>query len=518
MRKIREVLRLKLEHGCSQREISAATGMSKGAVFDYLRRAHEAEITWVVAQQLNDVELERRLFKLVGRNLPNPRVPIDMQWVHAELRHPGVTLQQLWLEYCEGARDDAEGRRPYGYSQFCDRHGDFRKRIDATMRQVHRAGEKLFVDYSGKKLAYFDPETGERIEVELFVAVLGASNYTFAEATRSQRVADFCASTVRAFEYFGGVPQVVVPDQLRAAVKGPDRLDPELNPTYAELAHHYGTAVIPARPRHPRDKAKVEVAVLVVQRWIGACLRKRTFFDLDELNAAIAELLERLNDRPFKKLEGCRRSAFEALDKPALRPLPPVRFVVTKWKKAKVGIDYHVDFDRRLYSVHYTLISEAVEIRATVSTIEILHEGRRIASHVRSYGPPGTAVTCQAHRPKNHRDYGDWPPERVVGWASTIGPRTAEVAAAILAARPHPEQGYRSCLALIRTAKQYTTERIESACERALRIGSPTRRSVEMILRRNLDQAPIPPIPEPRPPLAHDNVRGADYYDRKEDA
>lgn len=518
MRKIREVLRLKLEHGCSQREISAATGLSKGAVCAYLRRAREAGVTWDAAQTLDDVQLERQLFTLVGRNLPNPRAPIDMQWVHAELRLPGVTLQQLWNEYCEGARTDLQARRPYQYSQFCDLYRDFRKRVDATMRQVHRAGEKVFVDYSGKKVAYFDHETGERIEVELFVAVLGASNYTFAEASRSQKVADFCASTVRAFEHFGGVPQVVVPDQLRSAVKGPDRLDPEINPTYAELAQHYGTAVIPARPRRPRDKAKVENGVLVVQRWIVACLRHRTFFSLDALNVAIDDLLDRLNERPFKKLDGCRRSAFESIDKPALRPLPPVRFEVTKWKKAKVGIDYHVDFDRRLYSVHHTLIGEHVEVRATVSTIELFFAGRRIASHARSHGPPGSEVTLEAHRPKSHRDYGAWSPERVVSWAATIGPRTAEVAAAIMAARPRPEQGYRSCLALIRTTKRYDAVRIEAACERALLIGSPTRHSVEMILRRNLDQAPLAPVPEPRPPVAHDNVRGGAYYDRKEDA
>lgn len=517
MRKIREVLRLKLEHDCSHREISAATGMSKGSVAAYLRRAHEAGVTWEVAQSLDDAQLERRLFKIAGRNVPHPRRPIDMQWVHAELRRPGVTLQQLWLEYCEAATDDPEGRRPYQYSQFCDRYRDFRERIDVTMRQVHRAGEKVFVDYSGKKLAYFDSKTGERIEVELFVAVLGASNYTFAEASRSQKVADFCASTVRAFEFFGGVPQVVVPDQLRSAVKGPHRLDPEINPTYAELAQHYGTAVIPARPGKPRDKAKVEAAVLIVQRWIVACLRDRIFYGLDELNVAIDELLVRLNERPFKKLEGCRRSAFEAIDRPALRPLPSTRFEVACWKKAKVNIDYHVDVDHRLYSVPHPLVGERVELRVTVATVEVFHQGRRIASHVRSYGPPGAASTDPRHRPKSHRLYGAWPPSRIVQWARSYGPRTAEVVTAIMKARPHPEQGYRSCLALIRSTKRYGGSRVEAACDRAVQIGSPTRRSVEMILRRGLDRVPVAPTPAPQPIVIHDNVRGGDYYDRKED-
>lgn len=386
------------------------------------------------------------------------------------------------------------------------------------MRQVHRAGEKVFVDYSGTKMSYFDRELDERVEVELFVAVLGASNYTYAEATRSQKVGDFCASTARAFEYFGGVPEIVVPDQLRSAVKGPDRLDPELNPTYAELGRHYGVAIIPARPRKPRDKAKVENAVLVVQRWIVACLRNSIFTSLDQLNIAIGQLLERLNERPFKKLEGCRRSLYEMLDKPVLGPLPRGRFEVSHWQKLGVNIDYHVDYERRLYSVPHGLVGKRVDARVTVTTVELFFEGRRVASHRRSYGRWGTPVTTEAHRPKNHRQYGSWPPERLVGWAKTIGPNAAKVTAAIMEARPHPEMGYRSCQALIRDSKRYGNERTEAACARALAIGNPTRKTVTAILKRGLDKQPLP---EPEPELVvvveHENVRGGEYFNRCED-
>jgi transposase len=517
MRKIREVLRLNFENGCSHREIAAATRMSKGSVGSTLRRAKAAKLTWDDARDLVDEELERRLYPSTRTEQPSARVPVDFAHVHRELRRKGVTLQLLWLEYCEDAKTDPEGREPYQYSQYCHLHRAFAKKVDATMRQTHRAGEKVFVDYSGTKMSYFERELDERVEVELFVAVLGASNYTYAEVTRTQKVADFCASTARAFEYFEGVPEIVVPDQLRSAVKGPDRLDPELNPTYAELGRHYGVAIIPARPRKPRDKAKVENAVLVVQRWIVASLRNRKFFSLDEVNIAIGELLDRLNERPFKKLEGCRRSLYEALDKPVLGPLPRKRFEVADWKNVGVGIDYHVEYDFRYYSAPHGLIGERLDARVTVTTVELFQHGRRVASHRRSYGRRGTQVTNEAHRPASHRAYGSWPPERMIGWAKTIGPNTAKVVAAIMAARPHPEQGYRSCQALIRDAKSFGAERTEAACVRALKIGNPTRKTVIAILRRGLDQQPLAE-PEPEPVVvAHENVRGGEYFNLSEE-
>lgn len=510
MRTIREVLRLH-QAAHSHRAISAATGLSKGSVHGYLQRATLAGLTWEMALDLDDAALEAKLFAAPERNVPRPRVPIDHAWVHREMRGVGVTLQLLWVEYREASIHDPAGRKPYAYSQFCDLHARYREQIDVTMRQVHRAGEKLFVDYSGKKPVLHVRETGEVIEVELYVAVLGASNYTFAEATRTQTLPDFVGSTVRCFEYMDAVPQIVVPDQLRSAVAKPGRHDPEINPTYAEMATHYDTVVIPARPRKPRDKAKVEVAVQIAQRWILARLRKIVFFELDDLNAAISELLEDLNLRPFRKLEGCRRSQFLAIDHPAMKRLPAQRFEVAEWKNAKANIDYHVDYDARHYSVPSGLAQQLISVRATRTLVELFHGGRRIASHRRSYGPKGTAVTAPAHRPKSHRDYGSWPPSRMISWAESIGPSVGAVVAEILAGFPHPEQGYRSVLALMRDVKTHGIDRAEAACGRALKIGSPTRKSVNAILKAGLDRVALATQPE-LPAIEHDNVRGGDYY------
>jgi len=513
MRKILEVLRLRHGLELGHRAISAATGLSKGSVSDYLKRAREAGVTWEVARELGDVELEAKLFHAPGRNLPPERVPIDFAWVHRELRRNGVTLQLLWVEYRDAHVHDLRERRPYGYSQFCELYAGYRGRIDPTMRQTHRAGEKLFIDYSGKKPSVHDRDTGEVIEVELFVAVLGASNFTYAEATRSQQLADFVGSTVRAFEYFGAVPHICVPDQLRSAVSRPARIDPDINQTYADMAAHYGTVVIPARPGKPRDKAKVEVGVQIAQRWILARLRNRTFFSLDGLNAAIAELLEDLNTRAFRRLDGCRRSQFVAVDRPAMRSLPARRYELALWKKATANIDYHIDFDWRFYSVPHGLAKHEVMVRATASVVEILHRGQRVASHRRSYGPKGTAVTEPAHRPKSHRDYGEWPPSRLIEWAGTIGPAVQEVVEQILATRPHPEMGYRSCMALFRDAKDFGAARADAACQRALAIGSPTRKSVVAILKAGLDKVAVESEPQDVPSVDHENVRGGEYYD-----
>lgn len=515
MRRIREVLRLKHECGYSQRDISASTGMSKGSVGDYLLRAVVAGLTWEDASKLEDSILESRLFVQVGRNEPPARAPIDFAGVRQEMRKAGVTLQLLWVEYCASIVASSE-LRPYQYSQFCELYKRHEQQVDVVMRQTHLAGEKMFVDYSGKRPVVWDRETGEAVPVELYVAVLGASNYTYVEATRTQQLADFVMSTIRAFEYFDAVPELLVPDQLRSAVSKPRRYDPEINPTYAEMAAHYGVAVMPARPRKPKDKAKVENGVLIAQRWILACLRNRKFFSLDELNEAIADLLERLNTRPFIKLEGCRRSAFEALDRPSMRSLPQNRYALTMFKRATVHIDYHIEYDHRIYSVPHQLVGKTVEVRATTAIIEIMHSNRRVASHERSYGPRGTVTTDPAHRPKSHQAHGDWPPSRVIGWAETIGPNVAEVIRKILVSRPHPEMGYRSCLALIHDAKRHDPLRLEAACRRALEAGAPTRQSVMAILRRGLDRVVIETPPPPRLPVSHEHIRGGDYYDKKE--
>lgn len=515
MRKIREVLRLKFECGCSQRQIAASCDISVGVVAKYLARAAEARLSWQEAAQLSEADVDARLFRPPAPSDVPVRTPIDFEWVHRELRKTGVTLQLLWVEYHEAA--SRRGAAGYQYSQFCELYANWRSKLSVTMRQVHRAGEKAFVDYSGKKPHIVDSKTGEVTPVELFLTVLGASNYTFAEATRTQGLDDFVASTVRSFSFFGCVPHVLVPDQLRSAVSGPDRYEPEINPTYLEMAQHYGVAVVPARPRKPRDKAKVEAGVLLAQRWILARLRHRTFFDLAELNTAIAELVDGLNRRPFQKLEGCRRSAFESIDRPAMRPLPLLPYEKASWNKAKVNVDYHVDFDNRLYSVPHTLVGARVEIRATMSTVEILHRGERVASHRRSYGSRGTAVTREEHRPQSHRDYGKWPPERMIGWAGSFGPAVARVARQLLARYPHPEMGYRAVLGLVRCADKHGAARTDAACERALLAAGPwgpTRKQIEAMLKAGLERRAS--IGEQRPlPIIHDNVRGAGYFDKE---
>jgi len=489
--------------------------MSKSSVSEYLNRAKAAGVSWEIAQELSDAELEARMFAHVERNVPARRAPVDLQWVHRELKRTGVTLQLLWLEYHESVRKNADGMRAYQYSQFCELYRAFVKKLHPSMRQVHHAGDKAFVDYSGKKPVIVDPSTGEVTEVELFVMVLGASNYTYAEATRTQTLPDFIDSQVRGFEYYGCVPAIVVPDQLRSAVARPDRYDPGITATYIEMAQHYGIGIIPARPRKPKDKAKVEGGVLVAQRWILARLRNRTFFSLDELNEAIAELLDDLNTRPFQKLEGCRRSAFESIDRPAMKPLPARRYEVAQWGLASVNIDYHFEYDHRLYSVPCALIRQKVEFRATRTTVEAFHDGGRVACHMRSYGPRGTATTRKEHRPKSHRDYGEWPPERVIGWAGSIGPFAQELTRMILEQYVHPEVGYRSCMALFRMGKRYGRDRTEAACRRALQIGAPTRKCVEMILKNGVENIDTPQEPTSKP-IIHENIRGGHYYDTEE--
>jgi transposase len=324
-------------------------------------------------------------------------------------------------------------------------------------------------------------------------------------------------ATVRGLEYFGAVPDMLVPDQLKSAVTKADRVEPEINATYAEMAQHYATAVVPARPRKPKDKAKAEGGVLVAQRWILASLRNRRFFSLEELNAAIWELLEKLNTRPFQKLEGCRRSAFEALDRPAMKPLPARRYELGTWKlEVGVNIDYHFEYDHRVYSVPSTLMNATIDVRATATVVEAWRGGVRVTSHERSYGPRGTAVTKPEHRPRAHREWGNWPPERLVGWAAQTGPKTAEVVAAILGNRTHPETGRRACLGLMRMGERYGAERLEAACARALAINNPRYKSVEAILKSGLDKVPLTEATEASP-IPHDNIRGGEYFDRGDD-
>lgn len=518
MRKVREVLRLKFECGRSNRQIALSCRIGAGTVSEYLQRARASAVSWEDAKRLSDAELEGRLFPQPQYGASLPRAPIDLAWVHQELRRTGVTLQLLWTEYVDAAQAREGEKPPYQYTQFCEHYHRWRGRLDLVMRQTHRAGEKAFIDYSGKRPSVVDAHTGEVIDVELFVMVLGASNYTFAEATRSQQIPDFIASIVRGLDFFGGVPEVLVPDQLRSAVSGPDRYDPDINSTLLDLASHYDTAIIPARPRKPRDKAKVEGGVLLAQRWIIARLRHRRFFSLGDLNLAIAELVEELNARAFKKLPGSRRTAFESIDQPVLKRLPVARFVISERKWARVNIDYHVEFDERLYSAPHTLVGERVEIRATRTMVEIWHGGQRVHGHIRCFGRKGTAVTCEGHRPIAHRDYGKWPPQRLVSWAAAIGPHVARVAEMTLAQYPRPELGYRAVLGLIRVGEKHAPARFDAACAYALQVAGstvPRRKYIEAILKKGLERAPL--TKQDRPPLlgVHENVRGGSYYDKE---
>ena len=505
MRKIREVLRLYHTAGMSIRAIARSLKASPSTVGDYLRRAEAARLSWPLDEALDDAQLERRLFPVpapscIARPLP--------QWteVHRELRRKDVTLALLWEEY--------KAAHPEGlqYSRFCERYRTWASTLDAVMRFEHRAGEKMFVDYAGRTVAVADPHSGEIRQAQVFVAVLGASNYTFAEATWTQTLPDWIASHVRAFEFFGGCPELVIPDNHRPAVSRAHRYEPDTNPTYHDLARHYTVAVLPARVRKPRDKAKVEVGVQVVQRWVLAALRNRTFFSLAELNAAIARLLERLNSRPFRKLPGSRRSMFEQLDRPALRPLPCERYVFAEWKKARVNIDYHIEVDGHYYSVPHALIRRQLDVRLTATTVECLYRAQRVASHMRS-SHKGRHTTADEHMPEKHRRMGQWTPERFIRWAEKIGPRTGALITTVLDSRRHPQQAFRSCLGILRLANGYGDERLEAAAHRALAIGAHSYRSVESILAHRLDER----APEPTERTAvieHDNIRGADYYHR----
>jgi transposase len=503
MRKTREILRLKWLLKRSHREIRIATGAGLGTISDAATRATAAQLDWTTVEQLSDDELEARLYPPAAaqrRPLPNPA------HIHIELRRPGVTLRLLHEEYL-GVHADG-----YGYTQFVGHYRAWAEALRVTMRQVHRAGDKVFVDYSGRRPTIVDPTTGERVELELFVAVLGASNYTYAEATRTQRSHDWIESHLRLLEFLGGVPRAIVPDQLKSGVVVASRYDPSIQRTYEELAQHYGTTILPARPAHPRDKAKVENGVLLAQRWILARLRNQTFFSLDELNLRIVELVDDFNDRVMRRYGKSRRQLFVELDCPALGQLRPDRFVYGEWKHATVNIDYHIEFDHHYYSVPYLLVHQQVELRANSLTVEVFHRSKRVASHVRSY-QRGGFTTNPEHMPAAHRKHAEWTPERITAWAAQTGPHTRALAEAILAERRHPEHGFRSCLGIMRLVKRYGVARVEAACRRALVVGARSYRRVESILRTGLDAAPLPEVTEPTAPgIEHENLRGADYY------
>ena len=504
MRKIKDVLRLHAA-GRSSRQIGPSVGVGRSTVAEYLRRAEVAGLSWPLPEGLDEAALERLLFPpppaAKGRRFAEP----DWAAVHRELKRPGVTLALLWDEY--------RGRRPdgYGYSAFCQHYRHWTGRLSPVMRQRHVAGERMFVDYSGTKMTVTDPATGAARPAEIFIAVMGASNMTYAEASWSQALPDWIGAHTRAFATFGAVPALVVSDNLKSAVIRACFFEPEVNRSYAEMAAHYGTAILPARPYKPRDKAKVEVAVLLVQRWIVARLRNRQFFSLEELNAAIAEEVARLNARVSRHLGASRQHLFETIERPAMQPLPPEPFVHADWRKATVGLDYHVRLEGHHYSVPHELIRQKLWARLTASTVEIFRGGKRVACHRRAAPGDMGATTLNDHMPASHRRHAEVTPQMLRERAARIGPATAILVDVVLRDRPHPEQGFRSCLGILRLARSHGAERLEAACDRALAINARTLTSVKSILHNRLDgRRPVQP-PE-APPIPHANIRGPQFF------
>ena len=504
MRKIREVLRLRFAQGLSQRAIGASVRLSTGAVNSCLSRARLAGVVWPLPDGLSDTQLEALLYP------PPPDVATEQrpvpEWavVHRELRRPNMTLALLWEEYRTGP-GALDG---FGYSWFCDLYREWVSRLKPTLRQVHIAGERLFFDFAGHTMEVIDGATGEIRSAEVFVAVLGASNYTYAEATWTQSLADWIGAHVRMLAFIGGVPGQIVSDNLRAGITRACFYEPLVNRTYADMATHYGTAVIPARPYKPRDKAKVEVGVQVVQRWILARLRNRRFFSLVELNQAIRELVAQLNDRPMRGWGTTRRALYEQIDRPALLQLPPTPYEYADWKRCRVNLDYHVEIEKHFYSVPFQLLRAEVEARITATTVEIFHRGKLVATHLRSLRAH-RPTTVAEHMPSSHRRYRDWTHERILREAAVVGDDTAALVEIILRSRPHPEQGFRSCIGILGLAKRYDAERLDGACARALALGTRSYSSVAAILKNAQEKKTAEPE---QPSLFHENIRGPGYY------
>jgi transposase len=508
MRQVREVLRLKFVGGLSTREIARRIGVAASTVRETLKRFAAAGLSWPLPEEMTDAALEVRLFSNVGTKQGHRRhVEPDWAAIHRELKRKHVTLQILWDEYIE--------REPQGYrySRFCELYRSFETKLSVTMRQTHVGGDKLFVDYAGDTVpVIIDRLTGEMRQAQIFVAVMGASNFTYVEASWTQGLADWIGAHTRAFAAIGGVPRLIVPDNAKVAVIKACLYEPQVNRTYAEMAAHYGTAVLPTRPRRPRDKAKVEACVLIVERWLIGRMRNRVFYSLTELNVAIGELLRRLNEeRPIRRLERTRRQLLEELDRPALQPLPVEPYVFAEWRLRRVGIDYHVDVDHHFYSVPYSFARAEVEVRLTTRTVEIFAKGRRIAAHVRSSGNHQHS-TVPEHMPSSHRRYADWTIDRIRREAASIGPATSALCELILERRPHPEQGFRACRGILRLTRTFGHDRLEAAATRAIDIGALSYGSVRSILDHKLDRQAANKRAADSTPIIHHNIRGSRYY------
>ena len=509
MRKIKTLLRLHFECNLSQHKIAKSLSLSVGVVNKYLQMAKKLNLCWPLPQQLDDEKLLNSYLTSHNpqQNLETQKTSqqIDFVLIHQELKRKGVTLQLLWEEYAKTETS------PLSYSHFCYMCRKWRKHQPQSMRQTHKAGDKVFVDYAGQTIPIIDPLGGANHDAQIFVGALGASNYVYAEATWSQTLPDWIASHQRMFEFYGGVPAMVVPDNLKSGVTKSCRYEPDINPTYADFIDYYGTAVLPARPSKPKDKAKVENAVLVVERWILACLRNRTFTSLGELNTEIKKLLQQLNNRPFKKMPGCRASLFNELEKSVLKALPLYPYQLIEIKKARVHVDYHIELEHHYYSVPYQYIGKEIMVHFNSKCVECRYQGKVIALHQRSY-QKSQHTTNLEHMPKSHRKHAEWTPERFLTWAAQIGTGTARYVDHLLSTKPHPEQGYRSCLGLLSLAKRYSNERLEKACERAWQLGARSRKSVASILEHNMEDLPLPQELFTQTPIAHGNLRGKQYY------
>jgi transposase len=508
MRKLKDLLRLKYEAGLSQRQIAGALRLSLGVVNKYLKAAEAAGITWPLPEDLSEGQLRRRIFPPSAPLPQTQYAPIDFATIHQELKRKGVTKQLLWEEYAEANPDNH-----YQRAQFFFHYQQWRDRLKLSMRQIHRAGEKMLVDYAGHTVPIVNPITGEIIPAQIFVAVLGASNYAYAEATLTQQLHDWIGSHVRALEFFAGVTQLIIIDNLKSGVTRADRYEPVTNRSYEEMLAHYGTTALPTRPKKPRDKAKVENSVRLVERWILARLRHHTFFSLTDLNQRIGELLTHLNQKPFRKLPGSRRSQYESLDLPALLPLPATPYQFAEWRYGRVHIDYHVEVEGHYYSVPHQLRKCQLDVRLTATTVEFFHQNRPVTSHPRS-DRLGAFTTIPEHMPSHHRAHYEWSPGRFLQWAVEIGPHTRDFTRGLLESRKHPELAYRSCLGLLSLAKKYAPQRLEAACQRALVLGTLRQASVRSILERGLDSQPLPETETETAakPLVHENIRGAAYY------
>lgn len=502
MRQIRQMLRLARD-GVSAREIGRTLGVARSTIQDNLKRASAAGLAWPLAGDLTDAVLEQRLFAHAGvRRGFRRRIEPDWASLACELKRPGVNLMVLWEEY------RAVHPEGYGYSRFCDLFREFERRLSPTMRQDHPAGDKVFVDYSGKKIMIVDRNTGVVREAEIFVAVLGASNYTYAEATWTQTLPDWIEAHVRMFRFFSGVPRLVVPDNLKSGVHRASFYDPEVNRSYGMMASHYGVGILPARPRKPRDKAKVEAGVRFAQTYILGRLRRQTFFSLVEANAAIAAALERINAHVMRRLGVSRRQLFETVEMPVLAPLPDADYQFAEWRVARVSLDYHVEIDGFFYSVPHGLIREQVDVRATTRTIELFHRGSRVAAHQRRYGGRRHG-TDPDHMPSAHRRYAEWTPERFRRWGRSIGQNTEGLVLAILANRPHPEQGFRTCLGVLRLFKDLDPERAELIAARAIAVRALTYKSIASIIANKLDRSARATDDAV---VDHPNLRGPGYF------